>query len=781
MISSSFEPINKKLIFSYERQLCSKINLDEDMMTNQDCSSTFISLLNEFSSNNINLLYFLNKLLTNISNFNDICVKYFTSLIETFKYYMNKNKSIINNTINSNYPLVLILNSISKFIKIFSANQEKYNEKHKSILKQIPQFLQLFFKLFQQKYDDMILNYDNDKKVIESFFIVCLTFIEYYPTLMRSYQNPIEKFIKNIFYNYITTSFIDTNTVTIANVLYVNLYKLSPNMTNRYQDYLLIIINNIKYYLEYFRPKTIEEGDNKDKNDVYILEQKNNLFNLGEDLNKNEGIDNKNIFHADKLMEILFKLLYNIFKFMACNIYFEVNFNNIFSLFNEILNIYESLDNNKIKSSLSTIIFNGLSKTNYKFFLINTNEKVIDILIYFISNFSQYIYCYNVFFSKYINKILLNQNFFKNSIYTFNLHMKILSFFRTIISYFNYIFPEEIELIIYKHIYNNLPLLFLKYLQQNDKTILKVDEVYFKASSIKNKIYSYDNDNIGENLSPNEAHILLLEYFKILYNYCLVTKNIDQLNYKNILGGIVDLVILPPFAKFIFNIHNDIKKVIIDIIEICIKRNLIYINKQKLFHFLNNFYFFDGDLKFQAEIVINLLKIKDEEMLNDNNDDNNNYYGGVPNNIFGQVFDFNKKIKEFLSENYKKFEQINSAKIEEKKENKNIDEACNKLDEHKNNEMLNKKRKIKDEQEEDIESNESENGDSERKGNKKKKNKNIKIIKKDNKKKGNNIKEIKLEENKDDKIEEDKDENNIDNKNEEDIQIGEDIDIPDIV
>ena len=778
MMSSSFEPINKNIIFSYERQLCSKMNIDEDIM-NQDCSNIFISLLNEFSSTNINLLYFLNKLLPNISNFNDICIKYFISLTEAFKYYMNINKSNINNIKNSNCSLILILNSISKFIKIFSSNQEKYNEKHKNILKQFPQFLQLFFKLFQQKYDEMILLYDNEKKVIESFLIVCLTFVEYYPTLMRSYQNSIEKFIKIIFYNFIVKNYIETNTLNIAIALYVNLYKLSPNMVIRYQDYLLIIVNNIKYYLEYFRPKTIEEEENNnDKKDEIILEQKNNLFHLGEDKDKTEEIDNKNILQADKLMEILFKLLHNIFKFMACNIYFEIDFNNIFCLFNDILSLYESLDNNKLKSSLSMIIFNGLSKTNYKFFLINTNEKAINILIYLISNFSQYIYCYNVFFSKYINKILLNQNFFKNSIYTFNLHIKILSFFGTIITYFNYILPEEIELIIYKHIYNNFPLLYLKYLQQNDKTILKVDEVYFKASSIKNKIYSYDSDNIGENFSPNDTHILLLEYFKIIYNYCSVAKHIDQLNYKNILGGMIDLTILPPFAKFIFNIHNDIKKIIIEIIEICIKRNLIYINKQKLFYFLNNFYLFDGELKFKAEIIINLLMIKDVELLNDNYEENNNYYGGVPNNIFGQVFDFNKKIKEYLSESFKKLEQINSINTEEKNENKNIEEINNELDNSINNEMLNKKRKIKnDEEEEDnIRNNENDNENLERKGNKSKKKKYKKIIKKDN---------IKIEqENKEDKKEEKNENNNEnknENKNEDDIQIEEDIDIPDIV
>ena len=784
-MSSRIIPINKNLIISYERQFISKMNSDIDL-TFQNNSENFLSLLNNYSSSNINHLYFLNKLLSNIKNFNDICVKYFTLLQDSFKFYINKNKPTKNN-----HEIVIILNSISNFIKIFSSNQEKYNEKHKSVLKQFPQFLQLYFKLFQQKFDELLLNYISNKKIIESYFILCLTFIEYYPTLMRNYQNKIEKNIKNIFYNYISKIDIDIKTVNIAIVLYVNLYKLSPNMVNRHQDYILNIINNIKFYIEYFRPKTIEEEniENNNTDNNSILDMKNNLFYIENDKNKKEenNIDNKNILQANKIMEILFKLLNNIFKYMANNIYFEVDFNIIFDLFNDILNLYESLDNNKSKSSLSMIVFNSLTKTNYELFLINTNEKIIDILIYLISNFSRYIYCYNIFFSKYINKILLNQKFFKNNIYTFNLHIKILSLFNTIIIFYYHIFPDEIELIIYKHIYNNLPILYLRYLQLNDKTLLKVDELYFKASSIKNKIYTYDKDNINDNLSPKDNNILLYEYFKIILNYCSVAKNINQLNYKNILGGILDLLILPPYAKFIFNINNNIKNIIIDIIEICVKRNLVYVNKLKLFNFLKNFYFLDGNLKYKAEIIINLLQIKDSELLKENCIEGNNYYGGIPNNISKQIFDFNKKIKEFLNESYKKLEQINLIK----NENKIADKIIVDKNEKNNieNELLNKKRKSEkkennNEEKNDMDESNSENYIYERKGNKKKKTKNIIIennFNDDNDEpKNNDIKDINIEkENIEDKNG-NKNGNNKDKK-EEDIQIDEDIDIPDII
>jgi hypothetical protein len=321
--------------------------------------------------------------------------------------------------------------------------------------------------------------------------------------------------------------------------------------------------------------------------------------------------------------------------------------------------------------------------------------------------------------------------------------------------------------------------------------------MYFKASNIKNKIYSYDNDNSNKGLPPNENHQLLLEYFKILYDYCVVTKNIYQLNHKNILGGIIDLVVLPAFAKFIFNIDYDIKKIIIDIIEICLKRNLVYINRYKLYNFLNNFYLYDGNLKFSAEIVMNLLQIKDSEVLKgDNfNNENNNYYGGVPNNITQQIFDFNKKIKEYLNDSQKKLEEINSLsnKTKENKEGLNLNlNDDNKMDndiyysdddeKDKNNEMLNKKRKM--EEENDINIDNEDNDKDERKGNKKKLKNAIKGKKnaKDNNfnvdvdmKNDNNLKE---NENKFESEDKEKD----GNQKEEDIQIDDnDIDIPDIV
>ena len=714
------------LKLSYERQLISKLNIDIDQINNENNNEIFMLLLkNENYQRNV-VIYFLNKLLPNITNFNDICGKYFQILIDEYKNQINKAQ------INNNISLITSINGLTNFIKILSKNQEKYNEKHKNIVTQFPQFIQLLFKTFQQNYNNL------SQKLIESYLILILSFIEYYPTLIRNYQNSLEKIIKNIFLNYIINNIYDMHIIEIATIIYTNLYKLSPNMNNKFNDYVKNIINNIKFYYESFRQKNLsEEEPNKNASNI---EEKNNLFFIGM---SELIIDNKNLIQATKVINILFNALKNLFLYMICNTYIEIDFNEILTLFNEIFNTYESKE--KEYNLSNNIIINGLSKNNYELFLNDLCGNILDILIYFISNYSRFIYNFNIPFSKFVNRILLNQNYFDN----FFLHKKIISFFSTIILYFNDILSDEIDLIIYKHLYDNLLPLYLNYLQENDKTILQVNDIYFKASNVKNIIL---NDK-----KTKENRILLIEYFKMLFNYCEIITKINKINNKNILGGIIDLIILPPFAKFIFNLDEEIKNIIINILEICVKKNLIFINKVKLYNFLTNFYFFDGNLKYKAQSLINLLKIKDDDL------NNEIYLNPNINDITGQIIDFDKKIKEYLIIANKKLENIKLENTQINNDNNNINEE--KIDEKiiKSNdkEMLNKKRK-----------NKTNNKDiSERKGNTKK---NEALVKK---KKKELIEEINLN------IKENRNEENNEGKNlNEDMQINEDnIDIPDIV
>ena len=140
------------LNLSYENKLYEKINLD----FNKDIDEQFQILLK--NKDNISIIL-MNKLIIKITNFEEQCTKYFNLINDTFKNEMNKNITIFNY-----YDIIIILSSLSNFFKLFSINYQSYNDKYKVILKQIPQFLQLFFKLLKSNFENLFtISFDNNK------------------------------------------------------------------------------------------------------------------------------------------------------------------------------------------------------------------------------------------------------------------------------------------------------------------------------------------------------------------------------------------------------------------------------------------------------------------------------------------------------------------------------------------------------------------------------------------------------------------------------------------
>ena len=209
------------LTFSYEDKVYEKLNLD----FSKDIDVQFQILLK--NKDNVSILL-MNKLISKITNFEDQCTKYFNLINDAFKNEMNKTI-----TISNYYDIVVILSSLSNFFKIFSINYQSYNEKFKSILKHIPQFLQLFFKLLKSNFENFFsISFDNNKpKLLESFFILIITFINYYPSNMRPYQKTIASYLKSIFelfiYNYDKINLKELKTYFFT---YILLYRLSPQL-----------------------------------------------------------------------------------------------------------------------------------------------------------------------------------------------------------------------------------------------------------------------------------------------------------------------------------------------------------------------------------------------------------------------------------------------------------------------------------------------------------------------------------------------------------------------
>ena len=614
------------LNLSYENKLYEKLNLD----FNKDIDEQFQILLK--NKDNISIIL-MNKLIIKITNFEEQCTKYFNLINDTFKNEMNKNITIFNY-----YDIIIILSSLSNFFKLFSINYQSYNDKYKVILKQIPQFLQLFFKLLKSNFENLFtISFDNNKpKLLESFFILIITFINYYPTNMRPYQKTIENFLKQIFeifiYNYDKINIIELKTYFFT---YILLYRLSPQLNLRLQENISNIISNMKFFIEFFKPKNID--DNLEK-----LEENNFTFIF--DL---QNINKTNLLHGNKIMILLFKFLEHIFISIPKDMYFNLNFKQIFEFYIQVINNYS-----KINEQFMGITLNGLSKKEYEIFYNNLNNLILESLTFFLDNYSKYLISHFELIGKIFNKLLLNESYLKNII----LYSSLLKCFISFIKTFHLYLPNIIDEIIFHFVYSSLPTLYFEFLEINDKTVVKIEDSYIKLNKQKSKIKNKNNSNtilsssdkLFQTFSKKEMEELLNLYLELLENFINIEHFSFNKNNKSLLSGIIDLLILPSYAKFIFYINESIKIKILNIIYISVRNNKCDFNKWKLLQFLNGFFTNNKLVSTQIDNIINILNLKDNEICINNEND-----------LTGQILNLNMKISELIKQTEKSFEEKN--------------------------------------------------------------------------------------------------------------------------
>ena len=611
------------LTFSCENKVYEKLNLD----FSKDIDEQFQILLK--NKDNVSILL-MNKLISKITNFEDQCTKYFNLINDAFKNEMNKTI-----TISNYYDIVVILSSLSNFFKIFSINYQSYNEKFKSILKHIPQFLQLFFKLLKSNFENFFsISFDNNKpKLLESCFILIITFINYYPSNMRPYQKTIESYLKNIFelfiYNYDKINLKELKTYFFT---YILLYRLSPQLNLRLQENISNIIANIKFFIEFFKPKSIDDNIEKIEENNFSF-----IFDI-------QNINKTNLLHGNKIMILLFKFLEHIFISLPKDIYFDLNFKEIFEFYILVINNYS-----KLNEQFMGITFNGLSKKEYEIFYNNLNHLILESLTFFLDNYSKYLIPHFELIDKIFNKLLLNDSYLKNII----LYSLLLKCFISFIKTFHLYLPNIIDEIIFHFVYSSFPTLYFEFLEINDKTVVKIEDSYIKLNNKKSKIKTKNNnailsssEKILHSFSKKELEHILNLYLELLENFVNIEYFSFNKNYKSLLSGIINLLILPSYAKFIFYINESIKIKILNIIYISVRNNKCDFNKWKLLHFLNGFFTNNNLVSTQIENIIKILNLKDNET-----------YINNENDLTGQILDLNIKISELIKQTKKSFEE----------------------------------------------------------------------------------------------------------------------------
>ncbi len=701
------------LLLANQKEIYEKLKINE----NDDFNIQIKKLL---ENKNLFSLLLLNKLLEKYNFFdNQICVKYYNFLIDFFKLEINKN-----NFIENQKNLFFINSSLSKFLLKFYKNFQNFEENHKNIKKNLHNFIQLFFKFLKNNFE-LIYKFsieNNNLKFLESFFILIITFNNYFPTMIRPFQKEIENYLIKIFNYFILNNNFQLFQIKTFIISFSILFKLSPQSNNKFQENINNLLNNILFYFDYFRSKTVDEENNKFLNKN--IQNLNKIFDI-------QKINNSNLKISIKIFEFFFNLFEMYFISLNSNELINVNFNEIFQTFFNILNNF----NNKNKKKQISIVLNGLSNNNFIILKKEIFILILKSLNFIFENYSFYILNYFSIISQIFN-ILLNQELTNY----FEIFSNSLILFTNFIKIFQIYLPSTIDQIIFNFSFNNFPIFYFDFLEKNDKTIIQIEKSYYLIKNIKNNF-----SDSKENFSEKENEKILILFFDLFNVYFQSNFESNFNNQREILSNLIDLIILPNYAKFIFYLDFEIKNKILILIENSVRFNKCDFNREKLFKFLKNFYSRDSLFLNRIQIIFNILNLNENEFSIQNSHD-----------LTNKIIDFNMKIKELISnkENYLKEKFLNN-----KRENLNEIE----------NIEINKKQKINESENQINIKNKEEN--EEFKITKIEKNENENFIidnQKENKEKNEN------NENKE------KNENN-DNKEDNNLNSEDDIEIPDII
>ena len=596
----------------------------------------FKTLLNSKSSNKPLIIQSLNILLESITTFDDNCSKYFSYLNDAFKS--------IANTIHSTLPpyneIIIINSSISAFIKHFHMNYITYNDKHKSISKQFPSFISLFIKLFKSNISFLLSSstIDTALHAIESYFIVILTFINLYPSLLRSHQKVIEDTIEHVFTLFITEHTLTLRSITTFIIVYAALFYLSPTPHSKFNTYLDNIINAINTSVNYYQPRTL---DNETSTTTNVNANDSSLLLLRVITNIN---DNTNVTHSIKIIDLLFDILKHVFILIQPNTLTVVNYNTMLSCFNNIIDNITSTQSNIIDNK-SNVIVNGLQRDNYKLFSYNIINNILTTMNFQCKYYTKYIYKYYTALNTFINKTIMNHHIQSN----YETYMSLLSLYETFIYNYSAVYPHIVDDIVYKMIYNSFPRVYFDYLVASDKTIINIQDTYFKVNTKKHK--NNNNNNTGQTVvksdwSKDKQTMVVKMMLYIVKAYFSVEHYSMVKNWKNMLSGIVECLVLPSYAKFIFGLDEDVKKEIVCVVDCAVSSGKCVVDKERVGAFLNGFYVERSDLQYICRDVIRKLNVNVGES-------GEIGYIKMRNDFTGEIVDLNRKIKEIVEEEVK--------------------------------------------------------------------------------------------------------------------------------
>ncbi len=439
------------------------------------------------------LLNFLSHLLQTMSceSFDLVSSKYLNKMNEVYKDLMNLIKK------ENEQILIFMTNleelnfSLAKFFRIFHQNFQNYNEKHKNLIKLIPNVLKIYFKLFEETFfeggKEINLKYLN---LLKSFAVFSTSVINYFPTMMRGFESRLDGILKNIFTKMVLTNlFSDKIFVKIFTLFYAMLIRLSPDYNTKLNITINKIDENLKFFIKFFEPVSLKSKARSNEMD----KMPNSIF-----LFNQASLKSFNLMQCKNLIFFLFKLKRTIFKTFPDNTEIEVNFSCIISQFSESIEIFS--ENKKSDD----YIVEGLNQEDYRVFKAFLVIETFKTFSFVIENYSEYLYNYIPIIKNVLNKILVNFDHEYTNFY--EVYISTLKLFESFIMNFDSKIVSSVQDIIFKFCMANFPELYVAFLERNDKTVIRMDQNYFKISKVKASVNFSKKKNVSLiQLAKNES------------------------------------------------------------------------------------------------------------------------------------------------------------------------------------------------------------------------------------------------------------------------------------
>lgn len=460
-------------------------------------------------------------------SFDKIAFKLYNKLTDVAKEFLNQLK--FNNGENGKndifrFNLINLNLCLANFFKLFQNQFQNYNEVHKNIIKNTPNFLKVYFKLFEENLETILnrISSSYDKTdLIKSFLGFIATMMHTQPNMLRPFEAKLENLINKVLIYIVNCNkieLVDASFLNLTTSLYGYLIYLSNDINKKFPILLDKCISSLTYYLKLIEPVSI-----KNKKNINIGNTKNNnkLNKNANEENENKNNSNKNKnqsnnketnfeFFFDEISEtiakdcvkvsnclyLIFKLIKNLFKIITPNQILDLNLKRIIAF--SVKNLFKDFSNTPI----SEYIISGLPAVDFNLIISYLRFLSLKFLRNIISIFTPYLNYFIPLFKDIAKKLTIYKVESSNKINFdnfFEMKIQILKFTPLLIEKFDlkvYSFSKEyIQKVAISEFFDIL----ICFLEKNDKTIVKLDRSYFKLGS------SGNSNNKAKNSGANKG------------------------------------------------------------------------------------------------------------------------------------------------------------------------------------------------------------------------------------------------------------------------------------